>query len=352
MNNEIATTDKKELATEEQLGLRGLLNSDIVKKRFAEVLGREAAVFSASILTIYNGSNALQKCAPKSILNAAFQAAAFKLPITPGLGQAAIVPYHNSKKINGQWVKIWEAQFQIQKNGIIQLAHRTEKYRNLNSVAVYEGQLIEHDTFRARVRLDEKAKTSDTIIGYFVFFELINGFIREDFWSMEKIIKHGKRFSMSFKQGKGPWVNNPGPMHAKTPLKSILNNWGPLSAELQSAFRMDQAVIKDDGTPDYIDSTIDDATEPDEIAEPKRKSEAQKPPTEQPGATEGKPATDSEKKMLHALFGKSGKTVEEYKLFLNQTFGLKSRKDILASQVSAIKTWLETKEEEQTEFPT
>ena len=75
MNNEIATTEKKEIATEEQLGLRGLLNSDIVKKRFAEVLGREAAVFSASILTIYNGSDALQKCVPKSILNAAFQAA-------------------------------------------------------------------------------------------------------------------------------------------------------------------------------------------------------------------------------------------------------------------------------------
>ena len=340
MNNEIATTDKKELATEEQLGLRGLLNSDIVKKRFAEVLGREAAVFSASILTIYNGSDALQKCVPKSILNAAFQAAALKLPLAGGLGQAAIVPY------SGQ------AQFQIMTRGYIQMAHRSGQYIRLNLAAVHEGELIEHNEFTGEVKLDKSARTSDEIVGYFFFFELKNGYRHESYWSVERLDAHGKRFSKSFASPGGMWQKNRPAMREKTIVKMELSKWGPLNSEMQTAVRMDQAVIKDDGTPDYIDSTIEDSTEPEEIKEPQRKSEAKKPPTEQPGDTDDKPATASEKKLLHAVHGKSGKTVEEYKLFLNQEFGLKSRKDIKASQVSAIKTWLETEEEEQTEFPT
>ena len=345
MNNEIATTDKKEIATEEQLGLRGLLNSDIVKKRFSEVLGREAAVFSASILTIYNGSDALQKCAPKSILNAAFQAAAFKFPLAGGLGYAAIVPYNGKKG--------YEAQFQIMMRGYIQLAHRSGQYVRLHLAMIHEGELIEHNEFTGEVKLDKSARKSDEIIGYFFFFELKNGYRHEAYWSVERLDAHGKKFSKSFANPKGMWQTNRPVMRAKTIVKNELAHWGPLNSELQIAVRMDQAVIKDDGTPDYIDSTIDDATEPDEIAEPQRKSEAQKPATEQPSPDQDKPATASEKKMLHAVHGKSGKTVEEYKLFLNQTFGLKSRKDILASQVSAIKTWLETKDEEgQTEFPT
>lgn len=343
MNNEIATTQTQEIA-EEKIGLRGLLNSDIVKKRFAEVLGKEAAVFSASILTIYNGSEYLQKCSPKSILNAAFQAAAFKFPLAGGLGQAAIVPYNGK---NG-----YEAQFQIMKNGFIQLAHRSGLYRKLNLAEVHEGELVEHNEFTGEVILDKSKKTSDEIIGYFFFFELLNGFRHDAYWTIEKLDAHGKKYSKSFSNTRAMWQTNRPAMREKTIVKNVLIKWGALSSEMQTASRMDQAVIKDDGTPDYIDSTIEDATEPDEIAEPKRKSEAKPAPTEQPGTTEDKPATDSEKKMLHAVFGKSDKNEAEYKLFLNQTFGLKSRKDILASQVSDIKTWLESKEEEQTEFPT
>ena len=337
--SEMVTTENRELTTAE-VGFRGLLNDAKVKARFNEVLGKEAAVFSASILTIYNGNTALQKCSHKSILNAAFQSAALKLPLTGGLGQAAIVPY------GGQ------AQFQIMTRGYIQLAHRSGQYLKLNLARVHEGELINHDEFTGEVTLDASKKTSDKIIGYFFFFLLKNGYRHEAFWSVDRCMAHGKKFSKSFGRSSGLWQTNPDVMCAKTIVKNELSKWGPLSSEMQTAITMDQAVIKDDGTPDYIDSTIEDATEPEEIKEPKRKSEAQKPPTGQPGATDDKPATDSEKKMLHALFGKSGKTVEEYKLFLNQTFGLKSRKDILASQVSAIKTWLETKEEEQTEFPT
>ena len=336
---EIATSTENRDLTTAEVGFRGLLNDAKVKARFEEVLGKEAAVFSASILTIYNGNEALQKCSNKSILNAAFQSAALKLPLTGGLGQAAIVPY------GGQ------AQFQIMMRGYIQLAHRSGQYMKINLARVHEGELIKHDEFTGEVTLDASKKTSDKVIGYFFFFLLKNGYRHESYWSVERCMAHGKRYSKSFARPKGLWQMDPDVMCAKTIVKNELAKWGPLNSEMQTAIAMDQAVIKDDGTPDYIDSTtVEDA--PDEIKEPQRRSEAEKPATGDSQVNDD-PATASEKKMLHAVQNKSDKNEAEYKLYLNQTFGLKSRKDILASQVSAIKTWLEAKDDdEQTEFPT
>ncbi len=338
MSQELATSTKNKELTKADAGFRGLLNDAKVKQRFNEVLGSEAAVFSASILTIYNGNRELQKCSHKSILNAAFQAAALKLPLTGGLGQAAIVPY------GGQ------AQFQIMTRGYIQLAHRSGQYVRLNLAAVHKGELIEHDEFTGEVKLDIHARESDEIIGYFFFFQLKNGYRHEAYWSVERCIEHGKKFSKSFSRPSGMWQKNPHAMYAKTVVKNELAKWGPLSSEMQTAVRMDQAIMSDSGEPEYIDSTtVED--EADEIATPKRKSEAKKPATEQPGTADGL-ATAAESKMLHAIFNKSGKTIQEYKLFLDG-LGLKSRKDIKAHQVSAIKAWLETPADtDEVEFPT
>lgn len=249
----------------EETGLRGLLNKDVVKKRFEEVLGKEGPVFAASILNVVNGSKWLQECDPKSILNAGFQAAAMKLPITPGLGQAAIVPYKGV------------AQFQIMVRGYIQLAHRSGQYRKMNLAEVHEGELVEYNTFTGEVKLDATKKKSDKIIGYFFFFELVNGYRHEAYWSVERCMAHGKKYSQSFKQGKGLWVENPEVMCRKTVVKNELAKWGPLNSEMRQAMQLDQAAIKDDGTPEYIDG---EATETVEAKEAYSMPEETKPGAE------------------------------------------------------------------------
>lgn len=233
--------DGKALTTEKS-GLRGLLDRSDVKARLNEVLGKEAAVFASSVLTVVNGNKALQDCDPKSILNAAFQAAALKLPITPGLGQAAIVPYKGV------------AQFQVMVRGIIQLAHRTGLYERLNLAEVHEGELVEYNEFTGEVKLDAKKKKSDKVIGYFFFFKLTNGYRHEVFKTTEALLAHGKKYSQAFKNGKGPWVDMPEVMCAKTIVKNTLAKWGPLSSEMRTAFKADQAAIDDKGTPTYIDA--------------------------------------------------------------------------------------------------
>lgn len=81
--------------------LPALLAREDVKKRFVEVLDKNAANFTQTLLTLYNGNDQLKKCEPVSILAAAGLAATLNLSISPSLGYAYIIPY------NGK------AQFQI-----------------------------------------------------------------------------------------------------------------------------------------------------------------------------------------------------------------------------------------------
>lgn len=225
--------------------LQGLLGLDAIRKRFEEVLGKRAAAFMSNLITVTNGNDYLKKCNPQTVIAAGAQAASLDLAILPSLGHAHIVPYDGL------------AQFQMGWKGYVQLAHRTGQYRKINLAQVYDGQLIEYDEFTGVVKLDAKAKKSDKVVGWFFFFELLNGYRHEAYWSVERCHKHGKRYSKSYQKGKGPWVDIPEAMEAKTVVKMELSKWGILSVEMQQAIESDQAVIRVDGSKDYIDTTIE-----------------------------------------------------------------------------------------------
>ena len=91
------------MATQNQL--RVVLNSEKIKNRFNEVLGKNAPAFMSALLSVYNGNALLQECSDMSILGAAGLAATLNLSITPSLGQAYIVPF----KSKG----VYQAQFQL-----------------------------------------------------------------------------------------------------------------------------------------------------------------------------------------------------------------------------------------------
>lgn len=291
---------------EDKLDLRKLLDQDSVKARFRDVLGKEAGVFSSSLLTVYNGNAKVQLCTPKSIMNAGFQAAACHLSINPNLGHAAIVPYKNRKKVGAEWIDVWEAQFQIMWKGIVQLALRTAQYTAINMAPVYEGQLVSHDPFTGTVVLNAEGKTSDKVVGVYFYFALINGYKRHAYWTVLKCLEHGYRYSKAFSlYASGQWVDDANikaiikndkvdgkalptwlnrdsgtlAMCAKTVGKMELTKWGILSTEMQKTLELDQAVIKDDGTPRYVDNPEEgdrndgDAKPP---VEPQRASEAAK----------------------------------------------------------------------------
>ena len=222
-----------------------LLNSDIIKNRFNEVLGKKAASFISALLSVYNSSSALQSCDARSILGAAGLAATLDLSITPSLGQAYIVPYKG------------RASFQIGYRGLIQLAHRTGKYVALHTGKVYEGELRGFNPITGEPERGEKI--SDEVVGYVAYMKLVNGFEKTIFMTKSEIEEHAATYSQGYRYDKrsgrssSPWSTNFDAMACKTVLKRLLNTWGVLSADMASALQGDQSVA-DKNTFTYVDS--------------------------------------------------------------------------------------------------
>lgn len=223
--------------------LKALLSTVNVRKRFEDMLGERAGAFISSILSAVAGNKALQTCDPTSIISAAAIAASLDLPINQSLGFAHIVPYSGV------------AQFQLGWKGLVQLAQRTGAYKTLHRALVYEGQLVKADHFKGTFDFREE-RTSDKVIGYYFYFQLLNGFEKGIYWPREKCEAHGRKYSRSF--DKGPWSKDFDAMALKTVLKDGLSKWGVMSTKMELAHRFDQAAVKEEGgelKPDYIDTT-------------------------------------------------------------------------------------------------
>lgn len=82
----------------QNLGLKSLLNTPTMQKKFEQVLSKKAPQFMASILNLYNGDPGLQAAEPMSIISSAMVAASLDLPVDKNLGYAWIVPFYDSKK--------------------------------------------------------------------------------------------------------------------------------------------------------------------------------------------------------------------------------------------------------------
>lgn len=225
--------------------LPAVLQSDKIKTRFNEVLGKNAPAFISALLSVYNSNNLLQQCSEMSILGAAGLAATLNLSITPSLGQAYIVPYKG------------KATFQIGVRGLTQLAHRTGRYVALHAGKVYEGEIRRFNPVTGEPEIGEKI--SDEVVGYVAYMRLVNGFEKTVYMTKAEIEEHAERYSQSYKTDKSkgykssPWSTNFDAMASKTVLKKLLNAWGVLSADMAEALQADQAVV-DRHTVTYVDN--------------------------------------------------------------------------------------------------
>lgn len=233
------------METKKQTGLtalKGLMQQNSVKEEFKKALGERAGIFMSNLATIVGGSAALQKCEPITIVSAALMSTGVDLPITPGLGFAAIVPYKNYA------TNTYQAQFQIMKKGYIQLAQRTGLVQLIHCAEVFDGELISYNKFTGEYTFDEKARKSDLIIGYVAYMKLTNGFEKYNYMSIKECENHARKYSQSYRIKKGKWADNDEggfeQMCAKTVIKLLLSNYGPLSADtkMQKSLMYDQAI--------------------------------------------------------------------------------------------------------------
>lgn len=240
--------------------LNDLLNNRAMRKQFDNALGAGAPTFIAGILELFSSDSKLQLCDPTLVVKETLKAAVLRLPINKSLGQAFIIAYNNTvKDEHGNKRKQYEPTFQIGYKGLYQLAMRTGQYRIINADVVYEGELQKKSKLTGEIDL-EGDKKSDTVIGYFAYIELLNGYHKALYMSVEDVAKHAKRYSKALMYSKDVtveslmelaklpvvadsgslgWLGNFHGMAIKTALRNLLSKYGYLSVELQKALASD-----------------------------------------------------------------------------------------------------------------
>lgn len=240
-------------------GLTAYLTQDAVKNQINSVIGgKNGSRFISSIVSAVQATPALQECTNTSILSAALLGESLNLSPSPQLGQYYLVPYDNRKK------GAKEAQFQLGYKGYIQLALRSGQYKKLNVMAIKEGELIRFDPLNEEIEVnliqDEEAREEAPTVGYYAMFEYLNGFRKSIYWSREKMVAHAKKFSPGYQRDleKGSqytfWSKNFDEMAFKTMLRQLISKWGVMSIDIVQAVDADMAVIREDGTKEYVEN--------------------------------------------------------------------------------------------------
>lgn len=205
--------------------LKSILNAESVQEQFRNVLKENSGAFLASIIDLYNNDTYLQACDPKMVVMEALKAASLMLPLNKQLGFSFLVPY---KDKNGNFIPT----FQIGYKGYIQLAMRTSVYKIINTDIVYEGELVKFDKLTGEIVIDASQKISDKKIGYFAYFETINGFRKTIYKTVDEIIQHAKKYSKSYGTQYSPWQTDFDAMALKTCLRILISKYGIMSVEL------------------------------------------------------------------------------------------------------------------------
>ncbi|MBO4550392.1 MAG: recombinase RecT [Bacteroidaceae bacterium] len=238
--------------------MKSVINAPSVQEQFQNALGDHKDAFVASLIDLFTGDKALQTCKPAAIIAEALRAAILRLPLNKALGFAYIIVFNNSvKNDDGSWSKIPTPTFVPGYKGYIQLAMRTGQYRTINADFVYEGEMRKVSKLTGEIALDGEKK-SDKIIGYFCYFELLNGFNKTLFVSVEDMAQYALRYSPSFKGKNKPsadaliklaqanqpstkvgWEGNFNDMALKTVIRRLLSKYGYLSVEMQNALAKD-----------------------------------------------------------------------------------------------------------------
>ena len=232
--------------TAKQISFNTLIKSKSVQDALMGTLGDAMHVktFTSSIISAVSTNRDLQKCDGMSIISAALLGESLKLSPSPQLGQYYMVPFNNGK--TGTKV----ATFQLGWKGYYQLALRSGQYKALEVTPVKEGELVSYNPFTGECVLEplndadrESAKT----IGYYAYFELINGFKKSMYWSKEKMQNHALTYSKGYAAKKGYtfWEKDFDAMACKTMYRQLIGKYGIMSIDMQKAFTNDMTVQPD-----------------------------------------------------------------------------------------------------------
>ena len=271
-------------AKSQKLSFSQIVNTERYQQAILNTLGDEklAKEFTTSIITTHNKTPAIQKCTTASVIGAALNGAALKLPPSPQLGLFYMVPFHQKEKRDRKTGEILvpecdKAEFVLGWRGYWQLALRSEMYRKIVILEIKEGEfrgwnpLLEE--MDSQIIKDPYKRKMTPTVGYYGMFLLKNGFQKSLYMTKEEMIDYADTFSPAFskkafhkiRNGEIPqdelwkyssfWYKDFDAMSNKTIVRRLIGHYGPISVEtegLQRAFQTDNQIISVSDTGDII----------------------------------------------------------------------------------------------------
>ncbi len=183
----------KELTIVQQkaVSLRKYLNQTNIKDQFEAAIPKWLSVdrLLKVVFTSVMKNPKLIECTQESILSAVMQCC--QLGLEPILGRAHLIPYLNSKYIDGHWIKVYECNFQPGYQGLIDLGQRSGKIDNVHAHVVYEKDHFEYEEGFDRILIHRPHPGEDAgkPIGAYAVWELSSGTRTFDFMWIHDIYK-------------------------------------------------------------------------------------------------------------------------------------------------------------------
>lgn len=200
--------------------IRDFMLSPVVRSRFDAMMGSKGASYYINqVLLVVANSPKLQLCTPNSIFISAMRAATLRLSVDPGQGQAWIIPYAGV------------ATFQLGYRGVYELALRTNLYRFINVIEVYEGEDIVENRMTGIQGLTGHRKEDGKPWAYTLYFKLLNGYEKTFTMTVEEIEEHARTYApKAYADPDSAWNSKGGRERAKMMKKTVLSNglrkWG------------------------------------------------------------------------------------------------------------------------------
>ena len=223
-----------------------------------DVLGEKKETFVSNLTALVSNDTKLQECKPVTLMYAALTATSLDLPLDKNLGFAYVIPYKNNRE------RTTEAQFQLGAKGIKQLAIRSGQFIGMNVTDVREGEIAGRNRMTGEMTFnwieDDDERDKAKVVGYLAWFKLVNGFEKTKYMTVEEIKSHATRYSQTYSskndyvRKNSKWATDFDKMAEKTVMKLLLSKDAPLSVEMQTAFRADQSVQREEGKYIYSDN--------------------------------------------------------------------------------------------------
>lgn len=275
VNNTLQSTNKPPFSL--------YMSGEGVKKLVNQVVGKDAPRFVSSLISSVSTNPALSECDQKTILSAALTGYALGLSPSPQLGHFYMVPYDDRK--NNRKV----AQFQMGYKAYIQLAMRSGQYLDIDVLAVKDGEYIGRNNLTGKQRFsfieDDETRDQLATVGYLAYFELLNGYRKQIYWTKEQMMRHADRYSQAFSMNEtitktkygdkkkvsyadyiagnydkkdewmysSFWYKNFDEMAFKTLIRQLIPKWGIMSIEMQNAYEKDYSVIDENGSATIVE---------------------------------------------------------------------------------------------------